>query len=265
LYFTSRTDSSKHGLYDLEHTLDTSIPNVMEYIPPQTDERNKIDITSRNLDLVDIVYSSLLLIRLLSLKTFLEAALRTHEAVDISTNLKKTWLELQLGCSSYIDFDYCQLRDELVGLSPAQASTIIGDGIAQTMKEISNILPCDPLFVALDQAEFAADKLKYAFWQNGEYYSVLKAIISIWTRRFEVAKVPFAFVVAGTEIPFVYYNDPCEWGSWVWSSNTGVFDDEGRYGQYVLRYLPPTLECRERLVKYMWARLRGRYARTCVC
>ncbi|KAK1233818.1 hypothetical protein PQX77_003005 [Marasmius sp. AFHP31] len=103
------------------------------------------------------------------------------------------------------------------------------------------------------------DHLQYAFWRSGKHHSVLKVIIRTWRKRLEASQSLFALVGAGSRIFALHFDDPYGWDDWVWSSNTGAFD-EVRYGEYVHHYLPPTTEFWEQLVQCMWDRLRGSFA-----
>ncbi|KAJ8090511.1 hypothetical protein PM082_002399 [Marasmius tenuissimus] len=267
LYFTIWARPGAFGIQDLYGTIRTRLRDRKGFTPhvsSDLDETTKRAMSANNLVLADIAFGSLLLIRLLALKTFLEAVSRTPKPENVDINWRKLWLEVQLRYPSSIDLRFDQLYDKFAALPPAEASNILGEGIVQTLQDISthlNIEPHHPLFVVVDQAEIAMDNLQYAFWRNGKHYSVLKVIIRIWRKRLEASRFPFAFVVAGSRISALHFDDPHEWDDWVWSSNTGAFDDEVRYGEYVRHYLPP-MESRDQLVKYMWDRLRGRYSLT---
>ncbi|KAF9258691.1 hypothetical protein L218DRAFT_876650 [Marasmius fiardii PR-910] len=135
--------------------------------------------------------------------------------------------------------------------------------ISETLTEIlaiADITAAGPIFLALDEANYASHSLEHSFRDtNGRYYPALRVVLATWKHHLERCKV--AFVVAGTEIPREHFTGE-EWADWHWTSNTGGFDSSEDQRRYISKYLPPTLASDasgKRLLDRMWKWIRGRH------
>ncbi|KAL0574224.1 hypothetical protein V5O48_007721 [Marasmius crinis-equi] len=263
LYFTSVVDTTYLGRRDMEFAIETQLPYshgfVGVVIPKNYDDGELAKQCARNLESADKVFSSILLIRLLFFKAYLEAT-STHPN---TRNKRKTWLQSQLRYPYGARILDGELRLELKALPSDNAYSIVEIAIAQTLADIFakyDVATEGCPYIVLDEANHAVNSLSHSFVEDGERYPLLKVIIRVWRKHLQA--YPFVFVISGTDIPARFFSDPSEWGGWVWCSNTGAFDHKERYWKYALRYIPPALAQTaegKRLVERMWKWLRGRH------
>ncbi|KAF9068478.1 hypothetical protein BDP27DRAFT_1448350 [Rhodocollybia butyracea] len=122
----------------------------------------------------------------------------------------------------------------------------------------------DPhFFVVHDEANAIAEptveSLVYAFLDTHGPHPVLKEILRTWSSH--LRNKPFTIVVAGTEIPRIYFEDE-EWDQWQWISATGAFSNIEDQQRYILKFLPQALvdsPSGQHLLHRMWVWLRGRH------
>ncbi|KAL0569135.1 hypothetical protein V5O48_012836 [Marasmius crinis-equi] len=263
LYFTSIVDTTYLGSRDLEYAIRSELPRLAGFaqvvIPENFDGDGLAKQCAHNLELAHRVFSSVLLIRLLFFKAYFEAA-STH---PIARNKRKTWLQSQLRFPCGAEIPYEEIRLQLKALPSGSAYSIVETAIAQTLADIFakyDVATDGFLYVVLDEANYAVNSLDLSFWDDRKQCPLLKVIIRVWRKHLQA--YPVIFVISGTKIPAHFFSDPDEWAGWVWSSNTGAFDNKERYWKYVSRYIPPGLARTaegKRLMERMWKWLRGRH------
>ncbi|KAG7097559.1 hypothetical protein E1B28_004896 [Marasmius oreades] len=257
-YFTSATDTARLGDPDLESIIGRirEDDQFTRLISPESDSG---ELLARNFALAHRYFSAILLARLLVFKLFLEAAV----AHGLRHKHKSIWLRLQLGLwsKSPIIIDFCKLALELVDALPDKHDFDLA--ISETLSDImavQDITAESPVFIVLDEANAALKRLDQAFLDgDGNYYPELKVILRTWSTHLNHPR--FAFVVAGTEIPFKYFTED-EWSGWVWTSDTGAFDNREEQRRYALSFLPSSFASSpsgQLLLDRIWKWTRGRY------
>ncbi|KAF9068498.1 hypothetical protein BDP27DRAFT_815884 [Rhodocollybia butyracea] len=146
--------------------------------------------------------------------------------------------------------------------SPASDS-ILADCISQCLEDIAAVFSRKSMnpnfFVVLDEANVMAESLVHAFRDTHGPHSILKEILETWSSH--LRNKPFTIVVAGTEIPRMYFREE-EWDQWHWISCTGTFSNINDQQRYILKFLPKTLvdsPSGQHLLHRMWVWLRGRH------
>ncbi|KAG7087855.1 hypothetical protein E1B28_013793 [Marasmius oreades] len=274
LYLTSRVDSSELGWRDLQTALHfrgeiTGQKGFTRYFFDETssedDQQSPSDreVNSNtteanfnlNLALAQRFLSALLLSHLLLFKQYLETA--TARGYQSAFH-KKTWLKVQLHFYE-MEIPYRDITEALLSSLPEDND--IDCAISDTISEIFDMPDVTgPMYVALDEANFASHQLEDCFRdREGRRFSALKAVLETWKRHLKPPK--FVLVVAGTEIPRADFAGD-EWFDWVWTSNTGAFDDKETQRQYAVSLLPPDLPSSptgQRLLERIWKWTRGRH------
>ncbi|KAK7054522.1 hypothetical protein VNI00_003720 [Paramarasmius palmivorus] len=261
LFFTATGDefglgtSDLHSIlvYDLEHEPQFTYPLSRDF--PENELKERLD---RNIQLSERHFSIVLLARLLVFNTFLDA----WNQYGRNPAHRELWLKLQLSFPFQdLEVDFHTLVQELLRSDLGQSQ--IDEAISQTLDDIfaiEDLTQEGPVFIALDEANFASKTLKPAYVdEDGEHYPVLKVILRTWVRQLKDR--PFVFLVSGVEIPKDQFQGD-EWQDWVWSSGTGAFDDQESQRNYALNFIPPNLRESDdvrRLLDRMWKWLRGRH------
>ncbi|KAF5379958.1 hypothetical protein D9757_010235 [Collybiopsis confluens] len=263
-YFTFAMDGSYLGPNDLAH-IPTNLnwtPKWTEYLPPSSDPQYA-SLLQANLQLVHDAFCGALLARLFVFKLFLEACSKEGFCQDH----RQRWLEAQL-----LPGDLLNLGDPFnmlqLDVHNAQVDgSVIDEAIAQTLEEIQEIwdMPSEEfLYIALDEANVPSREYLHAFADEHGEYPLLKAVIRSWQRR--LGHLPVRFVVAGTVIPQEHFQSATgEWDNWLWSSDTGSFNNPESQRRYASQFLPPEFEASEDgqvLMRQMWHWLRGRHRYT---
>ncbi|KAL0574349.1 hypothetical protein V5O48_007611 [Marasmius crinis-equi] len=268
LYFTASVDSTGLGMVDLnaiigfrsDLTAETDFSTPLEITPQSTLENpQQLDV---NLQLARKHLSTLLLSRLFFFKSYLNAvALRGASVQDTST-----WLKLQLGslveeCDIYGRYFHNIVRRSIPDHND------IDDAVAGILSEIIPMLDAmgiERIFIVIDEANSAVQTLSGAFGEDDGVFKpipTLKVLLQAWMYHLQTYPGRFTFVVAGTEIPRDPFSTGDEWNHWVWSSNTGAFDEEVSQKRWAMSMLPPTI-CNspdgELFVARLWKWARGR-------
>uniref|UniRef100_A0A0W0FPR5 Uncharacterized protein n=1 Tax=Moniliophthora roreri TaxID=221103 RepID=A0A0W0FPR5_MONRR len=254
LYFTSIVDSTRLGMNDIYPIVEMKLLDEPEFTSVlSSSETEPAERLARNLQLAHRHFSIILLVRLLALQMFIMAAV----ANGVNDSQKQIWLKLQL-CYPFesVDIPFEKIYTSVKAMS----DRVIEDGIAETLKEIFTIQDIGPAYFVLDEANFVSHALREAFRDDdGKHYSVIKVMLRVWIGHLK--RLPLTFVVAGTEIPREYFAGE-EWADWLWSSDTGAFDNKEVQRQYVTSFLPPEIvstEDGQRLVERNWKWLRGSF------
>ncbi|KAF9068520.1 hypothetical protein BDP27DRAFT_1421872 [Rhodocollybia butyracea] len=146
--------------------------------------------------------------------------------------------------------------------SPASDS-LLADCISQCLEDIAVVFSrksMNPhIFVVLDEANAMAGSLVHAFRDTHGPHPVLNKILETWNSH--LRNKPFTIVVAGTDIPRMYFRED-GWSQWHWISCTGAFTNINDQQRYILKFLPGTLvdsPSGQHLLHRKWVWLRGRH------
>ncbi|KAF7301383.1 hypothetical protein MIND_00703500 [Mycena indigotica] len=197
-------------------------------------------------------FNAIFLARLLLFLLFLEA-----QGGALSEQAKKHWLTLQLE-PQRIEGDPFGDADPFEDLSRILLKHDSGSlprEIENTLAKIQVIIGHEPLFLVLDEASDAIDLFSGC---NLGDTSALQIALQTWMA---VTNNTCPIICAGIAIPpekFVHGAG----SDFQWTSDTGAFDDPIRQGEYVARFLPPTLRNSPEgrfLIARAWRWLRGRH------
>lgn len=213
-------------------------------------------IRAKNVKIANRRFSEVLLARLLIFRLFLEIIQESGES--LTEDHRRRWLTLQLHPSLVLlkhDMNlFVVLSVYLRGATDTYIQDTISnelDGIRAVWSTLSDTPP--HLFIALDEANVSSAKLSNGpFGDKQVTFSVLNEILRAWRERME--GFPVRFVVAGTQIPKRYFLQD-EWNTFVWSSDTGAFDERALQEQYILQFLPREVAespSGKDLVRRMW-------------
>ncbi|KAJ8079797.1 hypothetical protein PM082_016619 [Marasmius tenuissimus] len=240
VYFTSTVDSTGLGLDDIHNIIrrggvldnDKQFVTILDSTVVSSSEIAKS--LRQNLQLAHKHLSIALLSRLIAFKFFLETAAMQGNRPES----RQLWLRWQLRILSKIP----QIAQDLHACLTDNPGNTVDDALVDILNDIKSLYPSDgeKFFVVLDEANYASQCLNFSFCDENasesSHYPVLKVILRTWIKH--LTHHPFAFVVAGTEIPRRYFTEVEEWGDWVWSSNTGGFEKD-TLKAYALSLLPP--------------------------
>ncbi|KAL0057442.1 hypothetical protein AAF712_015917 [Marasmius tenuissimus] len=264
IYFTSTVDSTGLGLGDIQGIIgrggaldyDKHFVSILDPISVSSSEF--VESLRRNLQLAHQHLSIALLSRLVVFKTFLETAAIQGNPPES----RQLWLRWQLGILSKVPKVAQDLRKSFA----ESAGNTVDDALVDVLDGIRSLSPSngDKFFVVLDEANYASQCLDFSFCDEtgseSSYYPALKVILRTWIKH--LAHHPFTFVVAGTEIPRRYFTEADEWGDWVWSSNTGGFDERDTLQAYASSLLPPqyiSTSGGKQFLQRLWLWTRGRH------
>ncbi|EEB99545.1 hypothetical protein MPER_00762, partial [Moniliophthora perniciosa FA553] len=214
------------------------LPNFTEFPLVLENVHDQHQAFSSNLRILRRHASCILLQRLLVFQLFLDKA---RAANGITPEHKKLWLITQLHVDALV-----RRRDIFSEISRALVERdvdddIIDTAIAEIAVQIAEVLGKEqPIFLVLDGASMVVWNYEESFRDcSGQPYPLLKALLRVW--RQHLKDLPFRFIVAGTRIARDVFADEEEWGNFVWSSNTGSFDDCEVQRNYIHQFLSPRL------------------------
>ncbi|KAL0564919.1 hypothetical protein V5O48_017115 [Marasmius crinis-equi] len=273
LYFTASVDTTNLGMPDLmsdigdRGVLWRKVKSLGEFETKSQSKAANPEALAYNLQLANKHLSALLLSRLLFFKKYLDAVILHGE----SEEHQETWLKLQLSSLTIDCMLYTEhLSDLLLAAIPEQSG--LNDAISGILTEIIAIADnrgIDRVFIVIDEANSAVDILSDAFSEddcNGVFRHIptLKILLKTWMFHLQDFPDRFTFVVAGTEIPREPFSDS-EWDDWVWSSNTGSFDEEAAQKRWAMSLLPPSVGNThegDHFLARVWKWTRGRHRAT---
>ncbi|KAJ3809002.1 hypothetical protein F5876DRAFT_66815 [Lentinula aff. lateritia] len=224
LYLTCTFDASLLGAADF-----AQIVSNINYsdkwnslLPPISDPEHASALRD-NIHLVYRACSEALLTRLLVFSMYLKACLK----VGFSHHQRRRWLELQI-----FPFDLTSAFDPFGKIKNSLSylhlpDSVLDEAISCTLEDIQSIWDMPPgeyLYIALDEANVASTKHRWAFSDEYGRYPILKEMLRALRRR--LGHLPVKFVVAGTMIPPEHFQSAIgEWDDFRWCSDTGSFDD----------------------------------------
>ncbi|KAJ3901081.1 hypothetical protein F5879DRAFT_992269 [Lentinula edodes] len=191
-------------------------------LPPISDPEHASALRD-NIHLVYRACSEALLTRLLVFNMYLKACLK----VGFSHHQRRRWLELQI-----FPFDLTSAFDPFGKIKNSLSylhlpDSVLDEAISCTLEDIQSIWDMPPgeyLYIALDEANVASTKHRWAFSDEYGRYPILKEMLRALRRR--LGHLPVKFVVAGTMIPPEHFQSAIgEWDDFRWCSDTGSFDD----------------------------------------
>ncbi|KAJ7075258.1 hypothetical protein B0H15DRAFT_956663 [Mycena belliarum] len=261
-YFIMEGDSNHLGASDLGREFYKELDAVGAqgfafHLPSQDSPTFAADALKRNIDIIDRIYSVVLLGRLLIFQMFSEII----DSRGITEAHKRRWLLLQLipRLPEFPSYDiFATLQIYTCDLDTDE----VQDMIAVMFSRLRKIYgPQFHLFYVIDEAQLASRAHTDAFRHDGKPYPLLREIIQSWSVKGWPHEV--SFVICGTDIP----KDGFESAPFTmrWCSDTGGFDNEGDHAQYVSRFLTPTYASSpagKMFVKRVWTWCRGRYRST---
>ncbi|KAF9068497.1 hypothetical protein BDP27DRAFT_815928 [Rhodocollybia butyracea] len=264
LFFTAVVDSYGLGSTDVHRVIEELQFDRM-FTPVLTGDAAvyNSEASSTNHRLATRAFSVVLLARLLVFKLFVDLVAKG----EIQEIHKTRWFLAQTKPLLFAG-SYGRLLSGLSGLSWSLVSdSLLADCISQCLEDIVAVFSrksMDPhFFVVLDEANTIAqstlESLVHAFRDIHGPHPILKEILKTWNSH--LRNKPFTIVVAGTEIPRMYFEDE-EWDQWQWISATGAFSNIEDQQRYVLKFLPQALvesPSGQHLLHRMWVWLRGRH------
>lgn len=264
-YFTSALDvkaslASGDVYLSIEDDLGRRDTAFTAILPPVNSLAFK-PLLEANINFANRLYSEILLARLIVFKLFIEIIHDLGEG--LTEDHKRRWLTMQLYPHYVWDLTMGDVFSCLAHYLRSAPLSYIEETLSRTLEEtrvLYDNLADTPLhlFIALDKANVSSMMHISAFWDDQGHYPVLKAILQTWRER--MAGMPVSFVTAGSEIPRKFFTQE-EWKSFVWSSNTGAFDDPELQRKYATRFFPKSLtesSVGQELIREMWEWLRGR-------
>ncbi|KAF9261056.1 hypothetical protein L218DRAFT_906307 [Marasmius fiardii PR-910] len=263
IYFTSYLDSGELGSTDIQDTIIRRLSNKHDFVEFPSDSGDK-QVMVTNTALARTYARRVLLAKLIIFQIFLEHGIASGRAVD---ELRRIWLFFQMCPDVQEDGNFVSdLEDVFCKLSEVYYDRNVGDdtlsdAIEAKLEEIFAILgESTRIFVAIDEANAAVQNLSRCFADDHDSrYPILKVLIKTWME--DLKGRPFVFVVAGTEIPRKHFVCDPLFDDFVWSSNTGGFDDFETQQNYVRQFIPNEVwdSVGEIMMQRLWMWSRGRH------
>ncbi|KAF7299399.1 hypothetical protein MIND_00889500 [Mycena indigotica] len=242
LYFTFHVDSGGLGSRDIELLVRDFQSNHHEN--PTSPE---------NIPKMAHLLGSILLARLSVLLLFLESVNDSNS--DLREEHKKWWLLVQLSPHSLTRDTIWDPFEMLASLINTEQDTYLAENIRDALRKIRKITGNEKLVIAIDEAQMGLELLTHAF--RGK-----KKLLHILIEAFrELTGDQCTLVCAGIDLPQSEFVDT-DGSDFVWTSDTGAFDDPNEQEKYVIKFLPPSLRdspTGQFLVARIWRWLRGRH------
>ncbi|KAF7296603.1 hypothetical protein HMN09_01067900 [Mycena chlorophos] len=183
-------------------------------------------------DRIQILFTAILLARLLLLLLYLDAA--QADAFELPEDHKKTSLKL------LVDND----------------ETYLAQNVGAALRKVRKILGDQPLFFVLDESSDAVDL--FSRYLQPELRNLLQIAIETWQGLLDAN---CTIICAGIGIPRERFSEGAG-SDFAWTSDTGAFDDPAAQEAYVTPFLPPSLrdsDAGRALLARIWHWLRGRH------
>ncbi|KAF7299406.1 hypothetical protein MIND_00890400 [Mycena indigotica] len=242
-YFTFKMDSGELGSFDIEHLLRRFKSDVVS-------SREK---TAENVEKITHIFGSILMARLTIFLLFLE----TVQELGLNDDHKKQWLLLQLNprnLSQYTIDAFSELA-RMIQVGNTTNESLRRD-IRDALRKIQRVLGGNQkLVIVLDEAQQGLEFLSYIFRDKEKVlHIVIKSLQHLTNDQCTI-------ICSGINLPQSEFVDTIG-SDFIWTSDTGAFDDPAQQESYVRKLLPPTFRdspSGQFLVARIWRWLRGRH------